>query len=70
MIDFVPSVVGELVPDTVHTRFELQRPKIRIRDPETKQITRSIDSNVPDLLYLDGMEPISLSTLFSDSSRS
>ncbi|ORX98945.1 hypothetical protein BCR34DRAFT_547762 [Clohesyomyces aquaticus] len=54
VVDFVQSVVGELVPGTVHTQFELQRPNIRIRDPSTGEIVETIHSNVPDLLSLDG----------------
>jgi hypothetical protein len=50
-------VVGELTPGTVHTRFELQRPDIRIRDPKSGKIIDTIRSDVPDLLSLDGLWP-------------
>ncbi|SPQ24234.1 fc8ca640-7c5f-46e2-a4a9-268dcf486eb1 [Thermothielavioides terrestris] len=55
VIDFVQSVVGELVPGTVHTHFQLQRPEVRIRDPaRNNQIVETIRSDVPDLLSLHG----------------
>lgn len=47
-------MVGELIPGTVHTRFELQRPDIQIRDFDTGKIVETIRSDVPDLLSLDG----------------
>ncbi|KAF2806146.1 putative oxidoreductase [Mytilinidion resinicola] len=57
VIDFVQFVVGELIPGTVHTRFELQRPEIRIRDPKSGRIIETVRSDVPDLLSLDGLWP-------------
>lgn len=58
VIDFVQSVVGELVPDSVHTHFQLQRPEVRIRDPARgHEIVESIRSDVPDLLSLHGASP-------------
>jgi hypothetical protein len=52
VFDSVLSVVGELDPPTVHARTQLQRPKLRIRDPSTDKIVESITSDVPDLLAL------------------
>lgn len=48
------SVLGELEPSSVHTKMQLQRPEIRIRDPKTKEIVGSMTSDVPDLLSLHG----------------
>lgn len=55
VIDYVQSVVGELVPGTVQTRVELQRPEVRIRDPVSGNIVERVRSNVPDLLSLHGL---------------
>ncbi|KAL2132843.1 hypothetical protein VTI74DRAFT_3242 [Chaetomium olivicolor] len=49
------SVVGELVPGSVHTHFQLQRPNVRVRDPtRNDEIVETIESDVPDLLSLHG----------------
>lgn len=55
VLDFVLSVVGELIPDTVHTHFELLRPEVHIKSAETGDIVQTVQSDVPDLLALDGM---------------
>lgn len=54
MFDFVLSVLGELAPESVHTKMQLQRPDVRIRDPESGRIVDTIHSDVPDLLSLHG----------------
>ncbi|KAF2178458.1 putative oxidoreductase [Zopfia rhizophila CBS 207.26] len=54
VIDFVQSVLGDLVPGSVHTHFQLQRPDVRIRNPETGEIIERIRSNIPDLVSLHG----------------
>ncbi|KAH8693498.1 hypothetical protein GQ44DRAFT_554500, partial [Phaeosphaeriaceae sp. PMI808] len=50
--DFVLSVLGEIDPETVSTKLQLQRPEVRVRDSSTKQIVEKVTSNVPDLLSL------------------
>jgi MinD superfamily P-loop ATPase len=53
-IDFVQAVLGDLVPGSVHARFQLQHPDVRIKDPGTGQIVETIRSDVPDLVTLNG----------------
>jgi hypothetical protein len=50
VFDFVLTTLGELDPNTVSTKLQLQRPSVRIRDPKTKEIVDTIRSDVPDLL--------------------
>ncbi|KAI9928365.1 hypothetical protein MW887_002403 [Aspergillus wentii] len=57
LIDYVQSVVGDIIPGTDHVHLQLQRPDIRIREPKTGEITETIRSNVPDLLSLHGTLP-------------
>ncbi|OJJ37150.1 hypothetical protein ASPWEDRAFT_170636 [Aspergillus wentii DTO 134E9] len=57
VIDYVQSVVGDIIPGTDHVHLQLQRPDIRIREPKTGEITETIRSNVPDLLSLHGTLP-------------
>jgi predicted dehydrogenase len=54
VLDFVLSVTGELVPDSVHAKTQLQRPEVRIRDPKTKEFVDRVTSDVPDLLSVHG----------------
>jgi hypothetical protein len=54
VFDFVLSVTGELDPATVHAKTQLQRPNVRIRDPDTKEIVDRVTSDVPDLLSVHG----------------
>ncbi|EED24617.1 oxidoreductase, putative [Talaromyces stipitatus ATCC 10500] len=54
VIDFVQSVVGDVVDGTDHTHFGIQRPEIGLRDPETGNIVETIHSDVPDLLSVHG----------------
>lgn len=54
MFDFVQSVVGDVVPDTTGSRLQLQRRRVRVRDPENGEVVETVRSNVPDLLYLHG----------------
>jgi len=54
----VLSVLGNLVPETVHSHLQLQRPDVKIRDPKTNNITETVRSTVPDLLSIHGnLEP-------------
>ncbi|PYH81097.1 NAD(P)-binding protein [Aspergillus uvarum CBS 121591] len=57
VIDFVQSVVGDVIPETDHIQFQLQRPSIRVRDPTTGSIVETIRSDVPDLVSLHGHLP-------------
>lgn len=43
----------------LHTRLQLQRPQIKIREPATSAIVDTITSNVPDLIYATGTLPAS-----------
>ena len=54
MLDIILSVVGELIPDTIHAQLQLQRPDVSIRDPNTKEIVETVRSDVPDLVSLHG----------------
>ncbi|RAL10687.1 Gfo/Idh/MocA family protein [Aspergillus homomorphus CBS 101889] len=39
VIDFVQSVVGDVIPETDHIQFQLQRPSIRVREPSTQGLS-------------------------------
>lgn len=54
VVDTVLSVVGELNPGSVHTKLQLQRPDVRIREASSDKITETVRSNVPDLISLHG----------------
>ncbi|PYI09587.1 oxidoreductase [Aspergillus sclerotiicarbonarius CBS 121057] len=54
MIDYVQSVVGDVIPGTDQVHTQIQRPRIRILDPQTGTIVETMDSDVPDLLSLHG----------------
>lgn len=53
VLDFVLSVVGQLDPSSIHSKTQIQRPNIRIRDSTTKQIVENATSDVPDLLSVN-----------------
>lgn len=55
VIDYVQSVVGNVVVGTDEVRTQIQRPRIRIRDPQTREFVEEVDSDVPDLLSVHGM---------------
>lgn len=54
VIDYIQSVVGDIIPETDHAHFQIQRPDIRIRNPPTDTIIETFRSDVPDLLSLHG----------------
>ncbi|RAR01493.1 putative oxidoreductase [Stemphylium lycopersici] len=54
VLDFVLETVGQIDAESVHSKAQIQRPDIRIRDPSTKQIVGNTISNVPDLLSFHG----------------
>ncbi|KAJ5945492.1 NAD(P)-binding protein [Penicillium verhagenii] len=57
VIDYIQSVVGDIIPGTDDARTQIQRSDIRVRDPQTDRIIESIRSDVPDLLSLHGSLP-------------
>lgn len=54
VIDYVQSVVGDVVPGTDHVHLGLQHPEVGLRDPQTGNIIETVRSDVPDLLNLHG----------------
>jgi hypothetical protein len=54
VFDSVLSVVGELDSSTVHTKTQLQRPTVRVRDVSANKIVETVTSDVPDLLTVHG----------------
>ncbi|KAK7184948.1 hypothetical protein DPSP01_002777 [Paraphaeosphaeria sporulosa] len=54
LLDTVLSVVGDLESSSVHSQLQLQRPNVRVRDPSTNKIIKTIRSDVPDLISLHG----------------
>ncbi|KAA8643994.1 hypothetical protein EYZ11_006592 [Aspergillus tanneri] len=57
VIDWVQSVVGDIIPGTDHVHFQIQRPDIRVKDSKTGTFVESFQSDVPDLLSLHGSLP-------------
>jgi predicted dehydrogenase len=53
-LDLVLSVTGRLDPKTVHSRMQLQRPELKIRDPKTGDTIGTWKSEVADFLSLHG----------------
>lgn len=52
VFDFVQSAVGDVTD--IQSRLQLQRPDVKIRDPETGTIIRTVKSDVPDLIIVTG----------------
>ncbi|KAI1767909.1 NAD(P)-binding protein [Hypoxylon sp. FL1150] len=52
LFDFVQSALGEV--QVLHSRLQLQRPDVKIRDPSTGLIVETIRSDVPDLMFVTG----------------
>ncbi|KAJ4304823.1 hypothetical protein N0V90_000351 [Kalmusia sp. IMI 367209] len=52
LLDTILSVVGEL--QSVHTKLQLQRPDVRIRESSSEKIIETVRSDVPDLISLHG----------------
>jgi hypothetical protein len=52
VFDYVQSVVGEAID--VHSRLQLQRPEMKLRDKATNSIVKTVKSDVPDLLTVTG----------------
>lgn len=56
-------MVGDVDPESVHSKLQLQRPVVRIRDPSTNTIVRTEKPNVPDLVSLHATLKFSAATL-------
>ncbi len=54
MLDFVLWTVGDLDPNSVQSKPQIQRRQIRIRDPSSGNIIETTSSDVPDLLSFHG----------------
>jgi hypothetical protein len=52
VFDQIQHVLGEL--QDIQSRLQLQRPKVLLRDPSTKEVIETVTSNVPDLVVVDG----------------
>lgn len=63
LFDTVLSVVGDLEPGSVQSKLQLQRPDVRVRDPSTNKIIKTVKSDVPDLISLHGSLKSSSATL-------
>ncbi|KAL4808002.1 oxidoreductase [Aspergillus unguis] len=57
VIDFVQSVVGDVIPGSDHVHFQIQRPRVGIKDPATGHVVETVTSTVPDLFSLHGSLP-------------
>ncbi|KAJ7739569.1 hypothetical protein B0H16DRAFT_1324855 [Mycena metata] len=55
LFDFVQSVVGEVA--SVQGHLHIQRPEVKLRDPATKQIVKTVPTDVPDLVVATGTIP-------------
>ncbi|KAL4934828.1 hypothetical protein BDV06DRAFT_208198, partial [Aspergillus oleicola] len=55
VIDFIQSVVGDIIPGSEDVHFQLQRPNVRVRDPKSREIVGMVTSDVPDFVSLHGM---------------
>ncbi|KAI4712280.1 hypothetical protein J4E89_002546 [Alternaria sp. Ai002NY15] len=62
VLDIVLSVLGRLDAQSVHSRTQIQRPNIRIQDPQTKQTVEEVVTDVPDFLAVHGTIAQSLLT--------
>lgn len=54
VLDFVQAAIGRLETSSIRSKFQLQRPTIRIQDPSTHEFVGETVSNVPDLISLHG----------------
>jgi len=53
VFDTIQSVIGEV--QDIDTRLQLQRPEVKLRDPQTGNIVGTATSNVPDLIIATGV---------------
>jgi len=54
VLDIILSVVGRLDPQSVHSKSQIQRPNVRVLDPQTKQTVEKVVTDVPDFLAVHG----------------
>jgi len=54
VLDIVLSIVGRLDAQSVYSKSQIQRPNIRIQDPQTKQTVEEVTTDVPDFLAVHG----------------
>ena len=52
MLDEIEYVLGNI--HNVRTRLHTQSPAIELRDPQSQQVIDTVQSNVPDLILLNG----------------
>ncbi|EUC40371.1 hypothetical protein COCMIDRAFT_108999 [Bipolaris oryzae ATCC 44560] len=52
LLDSILSALGPLSSTSIHFKSQIQRPTLGIPDAKTKEVTRHVTSNVPDLLSL------------------
>ncbi|KAL0936226.1 oxidoreductase family protein [Colletotrichum truncatum] len=57
LFDQIQYILGDVSNLKSHT--QIQRPNVKIRDPQTKEITETVKSNVPDLVITTGTLPAS-----------
>ncbi|KAI9896305.1 hypothetical protein N3K66_008477 [Trichothecium roseum] len=69
LFDQVQYVLGDFTH--IQSRLQLQRPDIKLRDPATGEITSTVRSDVPDLVFFTaGLSPSPSSSTTSSSSSS
>lgn len=52
VFDYVQSVIGEAVD--LQSKLQLQRPNMKLRNPSTDSIVKTVKSDVPDLITVTG----------------
>ncbi|KAH6609085.1 oxidoreductase family [Trichoderma cornu-damae] len=52
LFDQVQHVIGDL--QNLQSHLQLQRPNVLLRDPATRQVVETVQSNVPDLVIING----------------
>ncbi|OTA99893.1 hypothetical protein M426DRAFT_324792 [Hypoxylon sp. CI-4A] len=50
--DWVQHALGDI--EVLHSHLQIQRPDVKIRDPETGNIVETVKSDVPDLVHVIG----------------
>lgn len=55
VFDWVQNVLGDV--QNIQSRLQLQRPKIKVLDPYTGRSIETIESDVPDVIYVTGTLP-------------
>lgn len=52
VFDYVQSVIGQAAD--AHSQLQLQRPEMKLRDPATNNVVKTVTSDVPDLITVTG----------------